>query len=383
MPIIHKSSEPMIVNILTGLIYGDPQSGKTTLASSAKKPLILDSDRGAYRALHRPDTLEVNSWADILETVDNAEIMAEYDTIIIDTVGTALDFLAEHVGRLSMKNSNSSGGLSPQGWGLLKNEFQSLANKLRVRGKNILFLAHAREERDGDVRYYRPDIQGGSKELVFRICDFIGYAYRTNATTRIVDFSCVERAMVKDTANVGKIIIPDLTEQQPFFENLTAKMLDGINNKTQAQQDFARIVSDFRATVATLTTAEEFTAQIPVISDLKTRHKALSTQCWKILETQATAQELEFNKEQVVFVQKKTPFEIFTETVRTFNDRTNVDEFNAALQQARDIAVNDKNAGKAAKAELDFAARELGFEYDARKKCYVGSPVNQEAEEWA
>lgn len=380
----------MQVKMLTGLVYGDPQSGKTTLGGSAKRPLILDSDRGAYRALHRPDTLEVHSWQDITDVINDDEIMSQYDTIIIDTVGTALDFLAEHVTKLPGKNSNGSGGLSPQGWGLLKTEFQSLVNKIRVKGKNILFLAHAKEEKDGDVRYYRPDIQGGSKDMVFRICDFIGYAYRPNASTRIVDFSCVEKAMVKDTANIGKITIPDLTEKKPFFEELTKEMLERINNKTEAQKQAAAVVADFRKTVEAIENPEELNAQIAVIATLKENNKSLAMQCYKILEEEATKRHLVFDKESKRYVGKtkpsKTPAEALIDKIHSFNGQTPVGEFNAALAEAREIAKKDKTEGKSIKTLLDATAADLGIGYDSKRKEYFladfAGAAEEEAEEW-
>ncbi|MBL7991490.1 MAG: AAA family ATPase, partial [Candidatus Kapabacteria bacterium] len=104
MPTIRKADEAMLVKLLTGLIYGDASSGKTTLSGTSKRALILDGDRGAYRALHRPDTLEVQSWQDILDVVADDVLMSGYDTIVVDTVGTVLDFLAERIAKLPGKN---------------------------------------------------------------------------------------------------------------------------------------------------------------------------------------------------------------------------------------------------------------------------------------
>ncbi len=382
MPTIRKADEAMLVKLLTGLIYGDASSGKTTLSGTSKRALILDGDRGAYRALHRPDTLEVQSWQDILDVVADDVIMAEYDTIVIDTVGTVLDFLAERITKLPGKNSNGAGGLSPQGWGLLKNEFQAFVNGLRAKGKNILFIAHAKEEKDGDNRYYRPDIQGGSKDMVYRICDYIGYAYRTSANTRIVDFSCVERAMVKDTANIGKLTIPDLTEKQPFFENVMDAMLEAINNKTEAQQQAVSTINTFRKTAEGLTEAEQFNEQISFITALKEKNKAVAMQCYKILEEQAAKHGLQFDKDAKKYLaesaQKLTELQ---KRIKKFDDKTTTDDFNAALADARAVAKENAADGKKLKALLDETAGHLGFEFDSKAKAYIAPQMAEAAQE--
>lgn len=382
MPTIRKADEAMLVKFLIVLIYGDASSGKTTLSGTSKRALIFDGDRGAYRALHRPDTLEVQSWQDILDVVADDVIMSGYDTIVLDTVGTVLDFLAERIAKLPGKNSNGAGGLSPQGWGLLKNEFQAFVNNLRAKGKNIVFVAHAKEEKDGENRYYRPDIQGGSKDMVYRICDSIGYAYRTSANTRIVDFSCVERAMVKDTANIGKLTIPDLTEKQPFFEEVMERMLDGINNKTEAQQQAVSTINNFRKTAETLTEAEQFNEQIAVITALKETNKAVAMQCYKILEERAAQHGLEFDKEaKKYFAANAKKLTKLQKRIKEFDDKTTADDFNAALADARAVAKENASDGKKLKALLDEAAGHLGFEFDSKAKAYFVPQMAEAAQE--
>jgi hypothetical protein len=264
---------------------------------------------------------------------------------------------------------------------LLKNEFQAFVNNIRAKGKNIVFVAHAKEEKDGDNRYYRPDIQGGSKDMVYRICDSIGYAYRTSANTRIVDFSCVERAMVKDTANIGKLTIPDLTERQPFFENVMDAMLEAINSKTEAQQQAVSTINSFRETAQTLTEAEHFNAQISVIAALKEKNKAVAMQCYKILAEQAVKHGLEYDKEaKKFFAESAKKLTQLQNRIAKFDDKTTADDFNAALADARAVAKESAADGKKVKALLDEAAGNLGFEFDSKAKAYF-VPQMAEAEE--
>ena len=62
---IVKAGEPIQVTTAVALILGVPGIGKTTLANSAEKPLLLDFDRGSHRGMNRPDTVLIDSWKEI------------------------------------------------------------------------------------------------------------------------------------------------------------------------------------------------------------------------------------------------------------------------------------------------------------------------------
>lgn len=65
MPIIKKDDvtpeRPVII-----VLYGQPGSGKTSVATTAEVPLLVDTDRGYDRSVQRVDTLVANRWEDIL-----------------------------------------------------------------------------------------------------------------------------------------------------------------------------------------------------------------------------------------------------------------------------------------------------------------------------
>ena len=56
MPIIKKNDvtpeRPVII-----VLYGTPGSGKTSVATTAENPIVIDTDRGYDRAVQRVDTL--------------------------------------------------------------------------------------------------------------------------------------------------------------------------------------------------------------------------------------------------------------------------------------------------------------------------------------
>ena len=88
---ITKPSDAIPVKSINVLIYGTPGIGKTSIACSANNPLLLDFDKGAHRSAFRCDTLLVDDWHQVASL--NPKDIAQYDTIILDTVGRLLDLL--------------------------------------------------------------------------------------------------------------------------------------------------------------------------------------------------------------------------------------------------------------------------------------------------
>ena len=69
--------------------------GKTTLALSAPKPLLLDFDNGVKRInmshLDGVDTVQVTSWSDVQQVMQ--EDLSAYESIVVDTIGKMMDFI--------------------------------------------------------------------------------------------------------------------------------------------------------------------------------------------------------------------------------------------------------------------------------------------------
>ena len=111
---IVKSSEPMNIANIVLTVYAAAGLGKTSLAFTAAKPLLLDFDKGSYRAARRGDAVPVASWADVQEM--NVEDLKEYATIIVDTAGRALDALATDIIAQNPKSGRADGSLTLQGF---------------------------------------------------------------------------------------------------------------------------------------------------------------------------------------------------------------------------------------------------------------------------
>jgi hypothetical protein len=232
MPIkITKTDEVIEVGAICVTIYSQPGLGKTSLAYTTSRPLLLDFDKGAYRAVFRKDVVQVTDWSDVAGI--KKDDVAEYDTIIIDTAGKALDALAQDILRKNSK-LGYAGALNQQGWGQLGVQFGAFLRLLRSFGKDVILIAHMDEQKDGDTIKERLKISGGSKDLILTDSDAIG-RISIIARERHLIFSPTETSFGKDPAGLESAPIPDATS--PAFETCMAEVITAIKGKLNALGD--------------------------------------------------------------------------------------------------------------------------------------------------
>lgn len=176
MTLIKKGDMPIEIKFIKMLVYGEPGLGKTTWGLTTKKPLLLDFDAGLRRVKpqHRNhvDYLDVTSYEDVAKLL--SEDLTEYDTLVVDTVGKLLEFMTDFIIRENPKMSNN-GSLTLQGYGVLKAKFQEFNRAIGMQKKNLVFIAHDREEKSGEEKKIRPDITGSSLNMLMREMDLVGY----------------------------------------------------------------------------------------------------------------------------------------------------------------------------------------------------------------
>ena len=201
MSIFKKPNELKINSTIKMLIYGTPGIGKSTLALSAPNPVLFDFDGGVHRvngAFQCP-TLQVNSWDEVLEGLE--EDLSEFGTIVIDTVGKMLDYMNAFIIKNDPKMAMRDGSLSLKGYGARKNMFINFVNKCSMLGKHVVFVAHDREEKDGEMRIVRPEIGGSSAGDLIKELDLVGYMQAVG-TERHVFWSPQEKFYAKNTCNL-------------------------------------------------------------------------------------------------------------------------------------------------------------------------------------
>lgn len=240
---IIKADEPLLINNIKVMIYGEPGAGKTSLGFSANRPICYDFDEGAHRSGFRKDVLQFDSWSEAAAIT--AADLKEYDTIIIDTVGRQLDMIAAHVIMSDNKMSTRAGNLTLRGYGELKSIFAQWVKRTMTMGKDIIFIAHSKADKDGDNTILRPDIQGSSEGEVFKLADGVAYVRIIN-NRRTIDFRPTEQHAGKDTARIGMVDIPDLNNSPLFGANLVREIKESINNASEAGRKATEEIEAFR-----------------------------------------------------------------------------------------------------------------------------------------
>ena len=260
MPII-KKNEAMPQRPVVILLYGVPGCGKSSLASTSNNPLLIDCDRGADRAVVRPDVLTCSSWEDITNELGT---MKGYSTIIIDTAKACLD---DFMIAWAIRTDDAAKKNALKAYGLIGKEFSQFVANIRAMGKDLVIIAHAKEDKDGDDRIFFPDVTGQSRDLVQRIADQIGFLSYGGDNSRVLHFRKDRRIVAKDTACLGDIIIPESTDPSyaSAMTNIIAEVKKRIQERTNAQNaalDAIKVAEDAIAQVIDGPTADAALAAI-------------------------------------------------------------------------------------------------------------------------
>lgn len=270
---ITTADERIEVKTLCLTIYAQPGLGKTSLAFTASRPLLFDFDKGSYRAIDRKDVVQVESWADV--ALIRAGDLEGYDTIVIDTVGKALDALSADI---IANNSRLSygGALNQQGWGQLGVRFSAFLKLLRGFGKDVVLLSHMDEKMDGDAIKERLKIQGGSKDLVLTDSDVIARISVFNKERHLM-FSPTETAFGKDPAGLVQMSIPDVSTQgfKTCLADIVTRIKADLNALSEEQIRQKAEAEWFAAALAEIDTADGINA---VLDRAKKAGKAISKQ---------------------------------------------------------------------------------------------------------
>lgn len=255
---IVRRDEPITVEQLVVCIYGAPGLGKSTLGFSAESPILLDFDRGAYRAGNRGDSVQVETWQDV--TSMTAEDLAEYQTVVVDTAGRALDILSADIIRRNAKMGRG-GALTLQGYGQLKSEFTAWLKALRLMRKDVVLLAHSSEDKNGDDLIERLDVQGGSKGEIYKSADAMGRLNLANGK-RILNFNPSDTAFGKNPGQMEPLTVADISTEPHFLAGVVSTIKERLNTLSGEQKARQGAIADWLAKFDECQTGEDFNKQV-------------------------------------------------------------------------------------------------------------------------
>lgn len=257
---IIRASDPITVDRLNICLYGPPGLGKTSAAFSADAPLLLDFDQGAHRAMGRKDTVPIKSWEDVASLT--ADDLAPFRSVVLDTVGRALDMLATDIIKRDPKMGRG-GALQLQGYGRLKAEFAAFLKLLNSAGKDVILIAHMDEQRSGDETVERIDATGASKNEIYKQADAMGRIVLRNNRRTLV-FDPTEAAFGKNPGRLPPLDIPN--PPGTFMADTIARIKAELNALTEEQRQAQKVIDDWRSVFAELETADDFNAKAGELS---------------------------------------------------------------------------------------------------------------------
>lgn len=286
---IVKAFEPIQVTNITMCLYALPGVGRTSTGYTADEPILFDFDKASHRSKNRRGTtLLMDTWEDAQGVTE--ELLRQHKTVVVDTVGRLLDALTVTLIKQDAKNSNRAGGLSLQGYGALKTTFVGWLNQMRSYGLDVLLLSHCDEQKAGDDLIERLDIQGGSKNEVYKVCDAMGRIKIENRK-RMLHFSPSDTAFGKNPAQLEPIEVPNYATTPDFLVGIMKTTKDAINKMSAEQAEVSGMLADWQAKVDAAETVEQFNGLMPEYKKVDPRTK---DNAWRVVTKAAKAKGLTF-----------------------------------------------------------------------------------------
>lgn len=279
MSMFKKPSELAYNSTIKALVYGQPGLGKSTLALSTPNPVLFDFDGGIQRvngAFQCP-TLQVQNWTEVLQALQELEKEPnDFKTIVIDTAGKMLDYMSTYIIQQDNRLGKRDGSLTLQGFGARKIMFINFLKRVSMMGKHVIFVAHEREEKDGDIRIVRPEIGGSSAGDLIKELDLVGYM-QAIGNKRTISWTPQEKFYAKNTCNLPPMQeIPLIIDAQgkiighnDFMSNIFENYDNYLKQESNTRKEYDELISEIEGEVACISDAEQANSYVLSMKDKK------------------------------------------------------------------------------------------------------------------
>jgi hypothetical protein len=169
--------------------YGEPKSGKTTIATKFPRHLLLAFEKG-YNAIPGAMAQPINAWAEfrkVLRQLQDAAVKEKFETIIVDTADIAYDLCEKYI-CANAKRSDGGFGVDAigdipfgKGYTMVAKEFDECLRSIVQMGYGLVLISHAvdktfTDETGKEFNQIVPTLGSKPRNIVSRMCDIIGYS---------------------------------------------------------------------------------------------------------------------------------------------------------------------------------------------------------------
>jgi hypothetical protein len=226
------------------LLYGRAGSGKSILASTFPKPLIIDSDNShkLYEASKAfPDAIYARGSQSVLALQKAVGQIKDgknkFETLVIDSL-TALENIAiTSFKGLSLQNwesslyTNRGKKLNYDDWGAVSGSSIAILSELKQYPVNIVIITQLATHMDGGVEKYYPELVGKGQNESLHFADVVGFlevAEDSEGMSRLLHLSSTSNdRFVAKARSVSGDIRPI---KNPSYQKLLTALSETTNN---------------------------------------------------------------------------------------------------------------------------------------------------------
>jgi hypothetical protein len=245
--------------------YGEPKSGKTTIATKFPRHLLLAFEKG-YNAIPGAMAQPINSWAEfkkVLKQLPDPKVKEKFETIIVDTADIAYDLCEKYI-CANAKRSDGGFGVDSigdipfgKGYTMIAKEFDESLRNIVQMGYGLVLISHAvdktfTDETGKEFNQIVPTLGSKPRNIVSRMCDIIGYSRAIQNEDGTTTTKLFMRGTPRYIAGSRFKYTPDYID---FTYNDLVKAIGDAIDK-QMQEDGAEFFTDERTNVYAEVTQE-------------------------------------------------------------------------------------------------------------------------------
>lgn len=164
------------------MFYGDPKSGKTTIATRFPNHLLLATEKG-YSAIPGAMAKPINSWLElkrVLKELKDPDVQARFETIVLDTADIAFAMCEQYVCNVNGV-SNIKDIPFGAGYKQVETQFDEFLRAIVSMDYGLVIISHSvdkvfTDEQGLEYNQIIPTLPNKARIICSRLCDIIGYS---------------------------------------------------------------------------------------------------------------------------------------------------------------------------------------------------------------